>query len=183
MKKLLVLCSLVVMLVGLTALNAAAVPINGDISFGGNVGFSSTEFTSFSGVTVTTAVGDYSTVPTGGFSPAVTFNPFTFVPLSTPTPLWTFVYGANTYSFDVATMILVNNDLDFKYVRGTGVANITGSSFDPTVGTWIMSASNTGTAFSFQSTNGVHGVPEPTVLLLLGFGLVGLAGVRRKLKK
>ena len=48
-----------------------------------------------------------------------------------------------------------------------------------TAGTWDLTLNQTGAAFSFSS--GVS-VPEPSVALLLGVGLIGF-GVSRKLRK
>ena len=43
------------------------------------------------------------------------------------------------------------------------------------LGAWVVKTSGGGVV--------VPGVPEPTTMLLLGLGLLGLAGVRRKIKK
>jgi hypothetical protein len=71
--------------------------------------------------------------------------------------------GAATYSYDT-----VNNTLTFSF--NTGNLNWTG----PVGFHWDMKCGN-------DVVEGrVPAVPEPTTILLLGLGLMGLAGVRRK---
>src|SRR4029077_19193789 len=90
---------------------AVPMPITGGISLGGGYTTNSgnlntaTPFTSFTGVFVTSVSGSYASVPTGMSSPAVTQTPFSFNPFSSPvTPLWTFMFAGNTYSFDLLTV-------------------------------------------------------------------------------
>ena len=164
---------------------AQAAMITGGISLGGafttdtgNVN-TANAFTSFSNVFVVSVNGDYSGVPTGGSSPAVTQNPFTFDPFTLPvTPLWTFMFGGNTYSFDLLSCSISQQGGGSLILTGSGTLNITG--FDATSGDWVFTGNQAGGTFSFSSSNAA--VPEGgSALILLGLGLVGLEVLRRKL--
>lgn len=182
MKKLALVASLVFMLVGFTAFNAAAIPFGGDVSFSGttvadNPNFTlATRFLSFSNVTVGSVDGIYSTVPIGT---SATFTPFTFRLATVPViPLWIFTIGATTYSLDATSMSVVFSNAGVIDIEGTGMAHITGFTDSP--GSWSVTANNAGSTFTFSSSNAV---PEPSVLLLLGSGLVGVWGLRKRINK
>jgi hypothetical protein len=189
MKKFLVVSSVMVLLIGVTAFTAVAAQFDGSISFAGNTVLDdndltvATEFTSFANVFVTAVSGAYSGIPTGAPPPVVTYTPFVFRPVSVPPTLedlWTFNFPAGTtYSFDATSMVVAFSNANNIVVQGSGIGFITG--FDPTPGTWSVTANSAGGTFSFSG--GSSTVPEPGVLLLLGCGLVGVAAVRRKFKK
>jgi hypothetical protein len=168
---------------GLFSQQAQAVPITGGISLAGlyatNTGNlnNATAFTSFMAV-VTSVSGSYTGVP---FGTSVTMNPFTFSPFSSSvTPLWTFMFAAKTYSFDLTVLssVLQPGD-DTLTLKGTGTLHIT--NFDPTPGTWVFTANQKNDTFSFSSSNGT--VPDSgSAVALLGIALAGIEGVRRALR-
>jgi len=129
---------------------AFGVAISGSISFDGVPTFNggadanpatladNTAFTAFTGVTANSQhFGTYSVVPTGT---SATFSPFTFSPTgSVVTPLATFNIGGTTYAFNgTVTSASYAPSLSQWNIGGTGTAFITG--FDPTLGTWTLSA-------------------------------------------
>jgi hypothetical protein len=177
------------------SLQAVPIPITGSISFAGTTTIngtsfvSATEFTSFQNVTVgapSALSGSY--VGTSGA--AVTMTPFIWSPptASTPVnPLWTFVFGGDTYSFNLGVLHADYASPTGLLLSGIGTAFITGPGLDflATTGTWNLSSQTLGeSSFTFSSTTTVpHSVPDGgTTATLLGGSLIGLAFIGRKHK-
>ena len=58
-----------------------------------------------------------------------------------------------------------------------------GSNYDPESGFWILEYSFYGEGWDHYGPNQQQPIPEPASMLLIGSGLIGLAGLRRKFKK
>jgi PEP-CTERM motif len=165
--------------------NAAhAAAITGAVAIGGLF-----DPTGGAGVDLSDATGidftDGTTVVQGGTDDyagttgaAVTFTDFTFSPFAGPiSPLWTFIVGPNTYSFDLTSVSVTFQDASNLTLEGLGILSITG--FDDTKGSWIFTGNTSGFGlFNFSATNSA--IPEPASVLLLGLGFLGSAGALRR---
>jgi len=178
------------------SLQAVPIPITGSLSFAGTTTIngtsfvSATRFTSFQNVTVgapSALSGSY--VGTSGA--AVTMTPFIWSPptASTPVnPLWTFVSGGDTYSFDLSVLHVDYASPTGLLLSGIGTALITGPGLDflDTTGTWNLSAQTLNLAtFTFSSTTSIPAAAVPdggTTATLLGASLIGLTFIGRKQK-
>jgi len=181
MKKIFKVWSLVALLSMVMAFSAMAAMVNGDISFAGNAipdNFDynlATKFLSLSPAIVTSTDGDYSSVPAGT---GVSFTAFTFSPApASITPLWTFTIGPTTYSFDATGLTITDIGVNDITMSGPGIAHITGLA--DSLGTWLLTGNSKGTTASFSESTSA--VPIPATVFLLGTGLLGLIGLRRKL--
>lgn len=120
--------------------------------------------------------GDFAVVP---FNTAATMNNFTFNPFVGPHTVWSVVPGG--FSFTLQSVSVVTQTPTFLNLEGAGLMNGTG--FDATPYLWSFTAtrsgSGVGTLISFTE-NDVATVPEPTSMLLLGSGLLGLGLWGRK---
>jgi hypothetical protein len=194
---------LVAFMLGVLPVFGSPIPIDGSISFIGlaTVNTSNlataTKFVSFSHDSVAQDTGDYA----GLTGTPVTFSPFTFYTgggfsmmgitvSSTPvaggnlasSPLWTFALDGMTYSFNATGTISVIQEGAGLTISGTGLATIIGDGTDylPTVGSWTIEETNTGSSFAFGASAGVMptpGTPDSgsTILLAaLGIGSIGL---------
>jgi len=177
------------------ALTSQAIPITGAISFSGTATMdgtsflTATRFISFQDVDVG-AASSLSGSYVGTTGAAVTVTPFTWNPptASTPiNPLWTFVSGGNTYSFDLGVMHVDFASPTGLFLSGLGTAHIIGpgSVYSATSGHWDFSSQTLGLAtFTFSSTTTVPiNVPDGgSTAILLGGSLLGLCAVSRKRK-
>lgn len=128
--------------------------------------------------------GDY--VGTSGAT--VTMMPFIWDPptASTPlNPLWTFVSGGNTYSFDLSVLHKDFASPTGLLLSGLGTAHITGPGLEKldTTGHWDFSAQTLGRAtFTFSATiTGPTHVPDGgTTVAILGWVVLGLGWMSRK---
>jgi hypothetical protein len=178
-------------------MQAVPIPITGNISFSGTTTINGTSFvtatafTSFQNVFAgapSALSGSYAATTSGA---AVTMTAFTWSPPTTSTPinpLWTFVSGGNTYSFDLSVLHVDYASPTGLLLSGIGTAIITGPGLNylDTTGIWDLSAQTEGLAtFTFSSTTTVpSGVPDGgTTATLLGGSLFGLALIGRKQKQ
>ena len=176
------------------ASNSPAIPITGAISFSGTATadgssfLTATKFISFQDVDVG-AASSLSGSYTGTSGAAVTVTPFTWNPptASTPiNPLWTFVSGGNTYSFNLSALHLDFASTTGLLLSGLGTAHISGPGLDfqDTSGYWEFSTQTLGlSTFTFSSTTTTsNNVPDGgSTALMLGGSLLGLGAVGRKL--
>jgi hypothetical protein len=151
-----------------------------------------TKFTSFQNVVVgapSLLSGDYA----GTSGASVTMTPFIWAPptASTPIkPLWTFVSGGNTYSFDLSVLHEDSASPTGLLLSGLGTAHISGPGLAKldTTGDWNFSAGISGLAtFTFLSTNTVAAnLPDNgSAFAMLGVALfgLGLMGCKQGLSK
>ncbi len=189
MKKILIRTSLVLLLVFGMAANAAAEQMTGGLSFSGDYAVDSgnvltaTEFTSFSNVVVQSGSGTWASVAP---NTEATFTAFIFspAPVANVDALWSFAFDGVTYSFEALGSTInsfatsYNENLSSLTVYGLGTIEAS-AGFDDTPGSFLITANQSISTFSFSASSAT--VPEPLTLILLGSGLLGLFGLRRKL--
>jgi hypothetical protein len=165
-----------------------ATGISGEVDMSGTVTLNNTSLgsasaaTAFSSVTVGGApTGNYA----GTFGSSVTWSGFSWPSVVTVSPLWTFISGGNTFSFDLSSVAVVTQNNTFLNLLGSGTLKETG--FANTSGSWSFTISNpTGGShadFMFTFANSqTAAVPDGgTTVILLGAAISGLALLRKKI--
>ena len=182
---------------GLFCQQAQAVPIQGDIDFGGVVTFDTTSLATATRVNVWNSSqvlqrsGDFAN-PTYSIDPgdpATMGTPWIFnsgTPATpAPGPAKPMLWQIGGFTFDLSSSMVVSQPTDGTFLDVSGVGTMSGNGFDPTPGTWSFNSTqadgSSNPTFSFQANSAA--VPEASPLALFGMGVLGLIGqqaLRRK---
>ena len=175
----------------LAASAVSAAPIQGVVTFGGDwkptdaggvlAPIRTATRVEFVGtIEVEQAIGDFL----GAAGSEATYADFTFNPFTPIPELWTFTTaGGTTFSFALESITVGQQTSTQLTLSGMGTVSADG--FDATAMSWTFSGDRARSgAFTllFFSAAGATQVPEPSVIGLLGLGLIamGAVGVRRR---
>jgi len=149
--------------------SAMATPITGQAAVAGIDTYSATGITFINPGLVFSA--------TDGLTPMLMqFISLTNFNFATATSTVLFDFPSSGIDFSILTLTVLQNSPTFLNVVGTGV--LTANGFDPTDYRFSLTSTRTGTQTSYGLTLApLAAVPEPATLLLLGSGLLGLAGL------
>jgi hypothetical protein len=188
MKKLLLTLCAIGATCGLLASNANAVPIQGSITFSGGVQLNGTSAGNSTQVIswltengqaprVSSTSGSFESVAINTF--ATFTNGYNFNTVG-PFLLW----QVGGFTFTLAQSNIVFQGPGFVSVQGFGV--LSGNGFDPTQGIWRFTSQDpsAGAPPTFSFSASTAALPEGgATLAMLGLGLAGIEGLRRKLRR
>ena len=112
---------------------------------------------------------------------AVLFSqPWIFNPSTPKTPLWS-IAGPDNFTFNLTHSTIAFQNGSFLAIKGIGT--LTGTGYSATPATWFFTTQGVAAEGKFSWSSSTVAVPDGgTTLALLGGSLLGLGGLRSKLR-